>query len=85
MQKQKTLSWNELSELGLLYRINKEILHPMGLAIMRDPSTGTSPGAIVSDDGVWIYSNEVNQTHSVPNEKLAAHMEEMLQLRKQHD
>lgn len=50
------LDWNELSALGLIVRINAEILHPLGLAIFRDPANGGSPGAIISPDGKWEYA-----------------------------
>ncbi|MDK2597916.1 DUF7415 domain-containing protein [Pseudoalteromonas obscura] len=51
----KVLNWNELAELGVLAKINKEMLHPLGLAVMRDTKTGKSAGALVSDDGIWEY------------------------------
>lgn len=51
----RLVDWNELSRRGLLERINREILHPIGLAVCRDPATGASPGALVSPDGVWVY------------------------------
>lgn len=50
------LDWNQLSALGLLIRINAEILHPPGLAIFRDPVFGSSPGAMISPDGKWEYA-----------------------------
>ncbi|EHM8546181.1 MULTISPECIES: DUF7415 domain-containing protein [Salmonella] len=49
------LDWNQLSALGLIFRLNHEILHPMGLAIFRDPNTGVSEGALVAPDGVFTY------------------------------
>ena len=49
------VDWNELSRLGLIRRINEEILHPLGFAMYRDPETGISGGALVSPDGEWIY------------------------------
>ncbi|EMA1801304.1 hypothetical protein SD377_001907 [Cronobacter turicensis] len=49
------LDWNQLSALGLIFRINHEILHPMGLAIFRDPDSGKSEGALIADDGVFSY------------------------------
>lgn len=49
------VDWNELSRRGLLERINREILHPIGLAVFRDPNTGQSGGALISPDGVWEY------------------------------
>lgn len=54
------ISWNELSERGLIIRINKEILHPIGLAVFRDPQTGLSRGALVSPNGVWEYDQSVS-------------------------
>lgn len=50
----KIVDFNTLSDMGLIWKINKEILHPLGLALTRDPS-GISVGAIVSDDGSWEY------------------------------
>lgn len=54
------IDWNELSRRGLLVRINREILHPLGLAVCRDPETGLSPGAVVSDAGPFVYPEDVD-------------------------
>lgn len=54
------VSWNELSARGLIVRINKEILHPIGLAVFRDPKTGISQGALIAPDGVWEYDQSVS-------------------------
>ncbi|WP_459567002.1 DUF7415 domain-containing protein, partial [Enterobacter hormaechei] len=40
----KYVDFNTLSEMGLVWRINREILHPLGLALSRDVETGSSPG-----------------------------------------
>ena len=53
----KIVDFNTLSDMGLIWKINKEILHPLGLALTRNPETGLSVGAIVSDDGVWEYAD----------------------------
>ena len=53
--KTEMIDWNELSRRGLLTRINREILHPLGLAVCRKVETGASPGALVSPDGEWTY------------------------------
>lgn len=45
------INWNQASELGLIERINTEILHPLGLAISRNPDTGFSESLYISDDG----------------------------------
>lgn len=54
------ISWNELSARGLIIRINKEILHPIGLAVFRDPNTGISQGALIAPDGVWEYDQSIS-------------------------
>lgn len=58
MNKPDVIDWNEISRRGLLVRINREIMHPLGLAVCRDPATGISPGAVVSDDGPWVYPDD---------------------------
>lgn len=53
------LDWNQLSALGLIVRINTEIIHPLGLAIFRDPDSGVSAGAMIAPDGKWEYAPDV--------------------------
>ncbi|RQM37289.1 hypothetical protein EB241_16305 [Erwinia psidii] len=53
------LDWNELSRLGLIRRINTEVLHPVGLALFRDPESGHSPGVLISPDGTWTSAAEI--------------------------
>lgn len=61
----KSINWNQLSELGLVVRINREILHPLGLAVFRTVETGVSEGALISDDGSWEYSLDIKgEVHS---------------------
>lgn len=60
MAQLETINWNEIASRGLLVRINREIMHPLGLAVCRNPETGSSPGAIVSDDGPWVYPEDVD-------------------------
>ncbi len=55
----KTIDWNQAAELGLLERINREILHPLGLAACRNVESGVSPSLVVSDDGIWEFSKDV--------------------------
>jgi len=61
MNKPKVIDWNEISRLGLLERINREIMHPLGYAVCRDVDSGRSPGALVSEDGPWVYPDQVEQ------------------------
>ncbi|AIA64842.1 hypothetical protein AVV44_gp043 [Cronobacter phage S13] len=58
------VDFNVLSKLGLIYKINKEVLHPLGLALGYDPDVGDSDGAIISDDDKWEYSPELDQRGS---------------------
>lgn len=60
MEELETIDWNEISRRGLLVRINREIMHPLGLAICRVPETGASPGALVSPDGVFVYPDDTS-------------------------
>lgn len=53
----KSIDWNTMSELGLIRRINTEVLHPLGLAMSRTPETGHSESILISDDGIWEYAD----------------------------
>lgn len=68
MNKLETIDWNEISRRGLLMRINREVMHPLGLAICRVPETGVSPGALVSDDGPFVYADSIDQSPSVESD-----------------
>lgn len=59
MGKIEWIDWNEISRRGLLERINREIMHPLGLAVARDVESGASPGAMVSPGGAWCYPEDV--------------------------
>ena len=58
----QSMDWNKLSELGLVERINREVLHPLGIAVTRDPSTGFSTKILISPDGIFEYSNSIKST-----------------------
>lgn len=60
--KMKTIDWNKASELGLIRRINEEVLHPLGLAITRDPKTGSSNFLVIAPDLKWEYSKPATTT-----------------------
>lgn len=68
----KTISWNDASALGLIERINREVLHPLGLAMFRDPDTGVSDGLLVADDGVWEYAPEMQAAPVLTPEQVRA-------------
>jgi len=58
----KNINWNKASELGLIERINREVLHPLGLAMTRNPETGASESLLIADDGVWEYAPDMKST-----------------------
>ncbi len=70
------IDWNQLSELGLLERINREILHPLGLAAMRSPTDGSSIGALVSDDGVFEYDKSI-KTKAITDKEVIERLSNM--------
>ena len=55
----QSIDWNKLSELGLVERINREILHPLGLAVSREPDTGFSNKIFISPDGVFEFEKSM--------------------------
>lgn len=57
----KSIDWNQMSKLGLIERINREILHPLGLAIAREVTTGISEKVLVAPDGIFEYG-EIKST-----------------------
>ena len=57
MSAPRHIDWSKASELGLVERINKEILHPLGLAMTRNAITGSSDSILIADAGVWEYSD----------------------------
>lgn len=54
----KFLSFNRMSQLGILYKINKEVLHPLGIALTRDQDLNCSFGCIVANDGIFNFDKE---------------------------
>lgn len=55
MKNQYVIDWNTMSKLGLIARINAEILHPLGLAMARCQGSGFSEFVLVADDGIYEY------------------------------
>ena len=74
---QVAINWTEISDLGLLQRINTEVMHPLGLAIYRNSEDGNSPGALVADDGVWEYSPEMTN-RMLSNSEVAKKIQQLL-------
>ena len=69
------MDFNQLSEAGLLYLINKQVLHPLGLSLTLDSKTGKSNGAIIALDLIWEFSSEIEKEYRVKLEKFLKHRE----------
>lgn len=67
----KHINWNQVSELGLIVRINREILHPLGLAMTRNPENGVSEMLMVSPDGIWEYDQQLMTNAPIVSEEEA--------------
>ena len=73
--KYKIMDFEEMSNNGLIWKINKEILHPLGLALARDGDT--SPGCMIAPDGKWEFSEESNIRNFEKFQKFKKTLEEM--------
>lgn len=74
----KEINWNQLSELGLIRKINRDVLHPLGLAICRNIDTGTSEAILVADDGVWEYAENILEKPDLTEVEIREKLAEML-------
>lgn len=82
MQDMARLDWNDMSELGLIQLINDALLHPLGLAISRNPKTGFSEFIVVADDGYFTYFPEIEPV-TIDKEQITAKIAELL--KNKHD
>jgi len=57
MDYKKTINWGIASKLGLIYKINKEVLHPLGMAMTKD-TFGRSNVILVNDEP-YTFSQEL--------------------------
>lgn len=69
LPKMRSIDWNDMSELGLIERINKEILHPLGLSMSREVESGHSKKIFIADDGYWEYPTDRAST-IIPDEMI---------------
>ena len=74
----KKIDWNQASELGLVERINAEVLHPLGLAMARNLDDGTSPCVLVADDRVFEYDNGYTRKPVITKDELHSQINDML-------
>lgn len=77
-EEQIPLSFDQLSSLGLLYKINKEVLHPLGITLMRYVG-GISMGAFMTKDGRPIeYDEETTIENEYKLRKLKSSKENII-------
>ena len=72
-----SIDWNQMSELGLIERINREILHPLGLAVSRDVETGCSSKILVAEDCFWEYATGM-ETTIIPDAEIKKRLAKMV-------
>ena len=63
----KSVDYNQLSEWGLIYKINKDVLHPLGLSLSRDPKTGVSESIFIdsTEDLEWEYPTSMSDEEEI--------------------
>ncbi len=82
MEKEKpivAMNFNQMSDFGLIYLINKQILHPLGLSLTVEPKTGKSCGAVISHDLIWSYTTKMHNESRAKLDKFLKHREGTLQ------
>lgn len=57
-REQIPVGFQELSDKGLIYKINEEVLHPHGLSLTRDIDLDLSYGCVISHDGIFEYDKK---------------------------
>lgn len=66
----KKIDWNDMSSLGLIKRINEQVLHPLGLAMTRNPETGSSDYVLIAPDGVFEYDETIKSRSTLTDEQI---------------
>lgn len=74
-----TIDWNDMSDLGLIQHLNEQILHPIGLAISRDPITGISEKVIVAEDGFFVYDSRTVAPINFDDQRIKQHLKKLLE------
>ena len=63
MKELASIDWEQMSQFGLIYEINKKVLHPLGLAMTRNPENGFSEYVLIADDLVFEYNEYTAKTN----------------------
>ena len=63
--KNKFITPNKMSDYGLLWYINRYVMHPLGLALARDADENTLTGCMIAPDGKWEFSEESNTKNKI--------------------
>lgn len=62
-KKENLMTPSDMSDNGLIVLLNHRFLHPLGLALMRDPDTDVILGCLKAHDGKWEYTEDVLERH----------------------
>ncbi|AUE22838.1 hypothetical protein Ah1_00320 [Aeromonas phage Ah1] len=73
----KKIDWNDMSSLGLIKRINEQVLHPLGLAMTRNPETGSSDYVLIAPDGVFQYDETIKGRSTLTDEQIKQRANEL--------
>ncbi|UYD60105.1 hypothetical protein OPFAMLBM_00084 [Aeromonas phage avDM12-TAAL] len=73
----KKIDWNDMSSLGLIKRINEQVLHPLGLAMTRNPETGSSDYVLIAPDGVFEYDETIKSRSTLTDEQIKQRANEL--------
>lgn len=69
------MDFGQMSDFGLIYLINKQVLHPLGLSLTYDPKTGKSYGVIIAHDLTWSYTTKTHNECRAKLDKFLKHRE----------
>ena len=73
----KKIDWNDMSSLGLIKRINEQVLHPLGLAMTRNPETGSSDYVLIAPNGVFQYDETIKGRSTLTDEQIKQRANEL--------
>jgi len=80
-----TMDFKTMSENGLIWKINKEVLHKLGLALSRDINNFSLGCIIETKDFEWFYYDKSNERNQIKYDNFLENRIEILtkQIKKQ--
>ena len=74
----KIMSPKDMSDNGLIALINHRFLHPIGLAMARDPDTNKINGCLIAPDFKWEFREDVLERNLVKYNDFIDNQEKIL-------